>query len=255
MKTFICLFFTLLSFEVYAQRDTTLKFSNSIGGNITGGNYYSYTGNIKSELSKDWKNSQLNWSPNFEYSQISTDGKLQLREREVYSNFNFVKNIKSSKFYFNNEFEHSYLQKVDLRASLGAGLGHKIINSSKFQSDISELIMPEFMMSNFGKIYDNFAIRSSTRLKIKWSNSKSKINFICFYQPSLLTIKDINGNATKVPFNNNVNFRGTVSFETKVSKLWSLGIGNSITYESYSHSIDNSVKPLDYMVYFFIKLN
>jgi hypothetical protein len=41
-------------------------------------------------------------------------------------------------------------------------------------------------------------------------------------------------------------------FIFKPSKLFSLGVGNSLTYESCSHSINASTKPLDYTFYFFI---
>jgi hypothetical protein len=255
MKSVICLFFVLLSFSVYSQSDTTLTFNTSLGGNVTGGNFISYGGNIKSELVKDWKKSQINWNPSFEYSKISTNGTLHLREREIYSSLNFNKKFNSFNFYLFNEMEHSFLQKVDLRSSLGVGLGHKIVKNKNWDINISEMIMPEFMMSSFGNLYDNFSIRSSTRLKIKWSNSIYKFNSVSFFQPALYTVKSSNGDLVNIPFNDNLNFRSNTTIEAKVSKVISLGVGNSLTYEAYSHSINKEVKPLDYNFYFFLKIN
>jgi len=257
MKFVICLFLSLVSVGCYAQIDSSkTKFDCGLGANITGGNYTSYTGNIKTNVSRDWNSNQINWSPSFEYSRISNNGQLQLREREIYSNLNYVRSMKEFKFYLFNEVEHSYLQKVDFRGSLGVGLGHKVIKTKEFEFDLSEMIMGESMVSNFGNAYDNLAVRSSTRLKLKWSNDKLKFSSISFFQPALYTVKNGGG---VVRFNDNINFRSNTTFESKISKMFSLGVGNSITYEAYSHSISlqNSVitKPLDYTFYFFIKIN
>jgi hypothetical protein len=253
MKFFICLFLSLISIGSYAQIDSSkTNFDCALGANVTGGNYTSYTVNIKSNISKDWKSNQINWSPSFEYSKISNNGDMQLREREIYSSLNYVRSMKEFKFYLFNEMEHSYLQKVDFRGSLGLGFGHKIVKTKSFEFDISEMVMGESMLSNFGRNSDNIAVRSSTRLKLKWSNGKLKFNSISFFQPALYTVK--NGGDV-VSFNDNLNFRITTTFESKISKLFSLGLGNSLTYESYSHSIKASTNPLDYTFYFFIKLN
>jgi hypothetical protein len=112
--------------------------------------------------------------------------------------------------------------------------------------------MGESMISNFGRAYDNISVRSSTRLKLKWSNGKVKFNSVSFFQPALYTVKD-GGDIVK--FSDNINFRSNTTFESKVSKIFSLGVGNSITYEAYSHSISLITKPLDYTFYFFIKIN
>ena len=166
--------------------------------------------------------------------------------------------MKEFKIYLFNEMEHSYLQKVDFRGSLGLGLGHKVIKTNIFELDLSEMIMVESMISNFGTDYDNLAVRSSTRLKLKWSNSRVKFNSVSFFQPALYTVR----NSGVVRFSDNINFRSNTTFESKISKIFSLGVGNSITYEAYSHSIslitkplDYITKPLDYTFYFFIKIN
>jgi hypothetical protein len=253
MKTVICLIFCLFTLQSFAQSDSSkINLDASIGGNATGGNYNSYTSYVKSNLSKTWNSNQLNWSPSFEYSKISNNGNWQLKEKEIYSNFNYVKNVKSFKFYLFNEFEHSYLQKVDLRGSLGIGVGHKIISNNNITIDISEVIQPETMISSFGKLYDNFAIRSSTRLKLKWTKSIFSFNSVSFFQPSLYTVK--NGGDV-VNFNNNINFRSNTTFDIKVYKLISIGLGNQVTYESYTHSINPSTKPLDYQFSFLLKIS
>jgi len=253
MKFVICLFLSLVSVGCYAQIDSSkTKFDCGLGANITGGNYTSYTGNIKANVSRDWSSNQINWSPSFEYSKISNNGHLQLREREIYSNLNYVRSMKEFKIYLFNEMEHSYLQKVDFRGSLGLGLGHKVIKNNIFELDLSEMIMVESMISNFGTDYDNLAVRSSTRLKLKWSNSRVKFNSVSFFQPALYTVRN---SGDVVRFSDNINFRSNTTFESKVSKIFSLGVGNSITYEAYSHSISLITKPLDYTFYFFIKIN
>jgi hypothetical protein len=253
MKTVICLLLSLISIGSYAQIDSSkTNFDFALGANVTGGNYTSYTGNIKSNISRDWNSNQINWSPSFEYSKISNNGHMQLREREIYSNLNYVRSMKEFKFYLFNEVEHSYLQKVDFRGSLGVGFGHKVVKTKSFEFDLSEMIMGESMISNFGRAYDNISVRSSTRLKLKWSNGKVKFNSVSFFQPALYTVKD-GGDIVK--FSDNINFRSNTTLESKISKIFSLGVGNSLTYEAYSHSISPTTKPLDYTFYFFIKLN
>lgn len=251
MKTFICLFLCLFTLQSFSQVDSSKFTGNfSLGGNYTGGNFNSYSLYSKSDISREWKKNQLSWSPNLKYSQISSNGIYQVREREVYSIFNYTRRLGDWKILFFNELSHSYLRKVDLRGSVGFGFGHKLINSGTIELDLSEIILPEFMISNFGKTYDNFALRSSTRLKFVYKKSNIKISSIVFYQPSLYTVRDEN---KVVPFRNNINFRSNTNFEVMVSKVTSVGLGNEVVYEAYSHSIDEKIKPLDYSIFFFVK--
>jgi hypothetical protein len=108
------------------------------------------------------------------------------------------------------------------------------------------------MVSSFGQKYDNFRIRSSTRLKMKFTSGLFKFQSVTFYQPSLYTVK--NG-GTIINFKDNINWNNQSSIELQLNKLFSMGLGDNLTYESYTHSIKPTYKPLDTNFFFFIKIS
>ena len=255
MKKFILIFMScfLSGIVVKAQTDTTKISGNiAIGGNITGGNYSSYTLYLKSELNKQWikDNKQLSWMPNFQYSKLTTNGISQVREREAYSLFNYTKKWQHWKFMLSNESEYSYLRKVDFRGSLGVGFAYRFLRGEINQLDISEIILPEVMVSNSGNQYDNLSTRISTRIKYIYNDKKIKISSITLIQPPVYTQQR---HGEFVEFKDNLNLRSNNTAEVMIRKSTTIGIGNEVIYQSYNTYINNNIKPLDYSFYFFIK--
>lgn len=243
-SSFLVLFLFFCTF-CFSQTDSSkLKLNLSIGGNYTGGNFNLYTLFVKSSISKSWNKNEVSFSPNFQYSQISNDRiNFKLREREVYYNLSYTKRWDNFRVLIYNEAENSFLRKIDFRGSLGIGAGVKIFKSDNLELDISEMILPEFLISNFGNDFDNFALRLSTRLKFVYSQNNFKLSSITLFQPSLYTIK--NGDEI-VYFKDNLNLRSLNSLEYSPLKWFSIGLNNEIIFQTYSNSIDSNVSPIDY---------
>jgi hypothetical protein len=221
-----------------------LKLNLSIGGNYTGGNFNHYTLFIKSSISKNWARNEVSFSPNFQYSQISNDrDRFKLREREVYYALSYTKRWNNFRLLIYNESENSFLRKVDFRGSMGVGVGMKIFKSQNLELDVSEMVLPEFLLSNFGNKFDNFALRLSTRLKFLFSKNNFRLSSVSLLQPSLYTIK----NGTDIiSYKDNFNLRSLNSLEYSPLKWFSIGINNEIIFQTYSNSINPDVSPIDF---------
>lgn len=251
IKYFFISVLLLVNSILFSQTDSSkVNFDVSLGGNATIGNFGSQALILRKNLEWNFKKIELSWSPKFQISQISTNGAYKLREREIYSTFSLTHRIDKWRILFFNEIEHTYLRKVDLRTSLGIGLGKKLIKNKSIELDISEVLLPEFMISQFGKQYDNFALRSSTRLKFVWTKNIFKFSSITLFQPSLLTYK--NGGQF-IQFSDNINLRTVNNIEVNPMKWVSFGVGNEIIYQSYPNYVDPLVKPIDWIFFFTIK--
>jgi hypothetical protein len=236
----------------FSQNDSSkLKLNLSIGGNYTGGNFNLYNLFVKSSLSKSWKDNEVYFSPNFQYSQISNDRvNFKLREREIYYNLSYTKRWDNFRLLVYNEFENSFLRKVDFRGSMGMGAGVKIFKKRNLELDVSEMVLPEFLLSNFGNNFDNFALRLSTRLKFVFSQNNFKLSSVSLFQPSLYTVK----NGTDIiNFKDNLNLRSLNSLEYSPLKWFSIGINNEVIFQTYSNSIDSNVSPIDYNISVFFR--
>ena len=252
MKNYIIIIFTILSLSIFGQTDSSnLKVNTTLGGTFSGGNLNLYSFYTKSSFSKNWNSNEINFSPNFQYSRISDDKrKFRLREREFYYTLSYTKRWNKLRFIFYNESENSFLRKVDFRSSLGAGFGYKIFKNNNFELDLSEMILPEFLISNFGSDFDNFAIRLSTRLKLVYNKNGLKFSSITIFQPSTFTIKNANN---LIPFKDNLNLRSNNTIDYSPLNWFSIGLGNEIIYQTYSSSIDSKISPIDYTFFLYFR--
>lgn len=254
MKNLFCLLFIIFSINSFSQSDSLiLKKNINIGGNFTQGNFNFYSLNIKPELTAENKKNQLSFNPSFQYSQIKNNNQIfQLRERELYSSINYTKRFNEWRIILSNETEQSYLRKVDLRGSIGLGVGHKLVKTNNIEIDLSQMILPEYLISNFGTQFNSFSIRYSTRFKLIYKKNNLKFSLITFIQPSLYTVKS---EGQIIDFQDNINARSNANIEYSLQKWISIGISNQIIYQTYSASINKSIKPLDNTVNFFLKIN
>ncbi len=246
MKTkYLIISLIFLSFSLFGQTDSTkIKLNLALGGNYTGGNFSLYSFYIKSSVSAEWKNNELNLSPNFQYSQIANDGvNFKLREREFYYNLSYTRRWNNFRVLAYNEAENSFLRKVNFRTSAGLGAGYKFIKTKSVELDLSEIILPELLFSNLGSNFDNIAIRLSTRLKFSYTFKNFKISSITIFQPSVYTLK--NGDTWIRPADN-INLRSLNNIEFTPFSWFSIGLGNEVIYQTYSSSIDATIRPVDY---------
>jgi hypothetical protein len=252
MKNYILLLFSIISLSIFGQTDSSnFKVNTILGGNFSGGNFNLYSFYIKSSFSKSWVSNEVNFSPNFQFSKIANDKRnFLLREREFYYTLSYTKRWTKLRFLFYNESENSFLRKVDFRSSLGTGFGYKVFKDNNFELDISEMILPEFLISNFGSDFDNFAIRISTRFKIAYVKKGFKISSITIFQPSVYTIK--NGH-NLIPFVDNINLRSNNTIDYSPVNWFSIGLGNEVIYQTYSSSIDSQISPIDYTFFLYFR--
>jgi hypothetical protein len=239
---FLFLFFWT---SCFSQDDSSkVKLSLSVGGNYTGGNFNLYTLFFRSNISKNWRKNEISFSPKIQYSKTSNDRiNFKLRERELYYNLSYTKRWNNFRVLVYNEVENSFLRKVDFRGSLGVGAGLKIFQSKKLELDITEMILPEYLISNFGTNFDNFALRLSTRFKMIYSQKNFRLSSISLFQPSLYTVK----NASQIiRFQDNINLRSVNSIEYSPLNWFSIGLNNEIILQTYSSSIDSKISPIDY---------
>lgn len=254
MKNLFCLLFTIFSLSLLSQTDSLVVKKNlNLGGNYTAGNFNFYSLNIKPEIIAENKRNQLSVNSSFQYSQVqNTNQVYKIREREFYNSINYTRRFNEWRLIFFNESEQSFLRKIDLRGSLGLGLGHKLVKNSNLEIDLSQLFLPEYLLSNFGDEFNNFALRSSTRLKFVYKKNSIKFSSIGFFQPSLYTVKN---NGKIIDFKDNINGRLNTSLEYLLKKGVSVGVNDQVVYQTYSSSINSSIKPLDHTLTFFLKLS
>lgn len=245
MKKLVCILLIFLHLNLFSQTDTLkLKLNISLGGNYTGGNFSLYRINSRNSISLENKKNEFNFSPNFQYSQIATDGvNFKLREREILYSLSYTKRWENIRMIFYNESESSFLRKINFRTSAGLGPGFKIIQNKSIELDFSELILPEFLASNFGSDFDNFAIRLSSRLKFAFKSKNFSISSITLFQPSIFTLKS--GDIVVKP-KDNINLRSVNNIEYSPLSWFSFGIGNEVVFQTYSISINPDLKPVDY---------
>lgn len=178
-------------------------------------------------------NSTYRWSKQSKYG---TSDLLQF-EDEPYLSANLAKKIGKLKFIGFTENQRSYLRSIDLRSSLGLGLGYSIVKESLYDISISEIILPEYYWSSDNRVYNNSTVRASTRVKIDITKWKIKISSTTLFQPAVFSTR-------AVSFASNLTVRSTNSFDFHVSKKTTVGLLYSLTYDGYPYYINKAIKPL-----------
>lgn len=229
-------------FLPYLTKSQNLSFS--LGGNFTSGNLLSYGFNTKSNLNYNLsKNNQIVFTPSFDYGRISNQqGVFELRRKELLSILNYERTEGRLKFYIYSELENSFLRKIKLRGSFGTGISYKLNKSESTNFDISQFILPELYLSSFSNQRDNWAIRSSTRIRFSKTFEKNKYSSQILFQPAIYT-QMIDG--TKVKMKNNTIIRINSSYEYILSKNLSIGFSTDVVVQTYSSFINPMVKPFD----------
>ena len=228
---------TLLRIAGFSQSKSKDTFT--IGGSYQDGNNKQYSIITQLNLSND--SSKLQWSLNPSYNFIeNSDSKNNWIQKADEKNISGTLSYKwdGMKFIAMGEAEQSYVKKINLRYSFGAGLSFNLVNRKKLNLVFSEAIMPERYVSSTNSLMNLTSVSASSRIKFSW-NGPIKISTILLAQPSVWSEKSISGA-------NNFDMEGDLKFELPLHKKISLSwvtIFNESTYATY---VNSSVKPLDY---------
>jgi len=246
MKKLFTLIFILFSLTAIAQTDSILL-SLSGGGEFNSGNVNSSKLNFILELSGYKNNHTWSITPSYKYieNQISPSNKSTSTQNEFYSVQNYTfQNQKPFKLMLFSELEHSEVKKIDLRANIGFGVGHKLYNKNGVDISISEVILPNYYQnmvfttptSKIGiKNRNNTSIYASTRLKCVYKTGIFTFTSINMIQPSLYT-KDYDG--TLIKTNDNINFRSNNTLDFLIKHGFSFGVAYNYDYQSYLNYIN-----------------
>lgn len=225
----------LLQQPLIAQTVNTI----SLGGDAFDGNYRSVGFTAKLDLKKNFTKYDMTATASYRWSKQSTYGTSALLqyEDEPYLSANLARKIGKFKFMGFTENQRSYMRSIDLRSSLGLGVGYSIVKDSLSDISISEIILPEYYWSGDNILYNNSTVRASTRLKIDITKWQIKISSTTMFQPAIFSTRTVS-------FADNLTVRSTNSFDLQLSKKTSVGLLYSLTYDGYPYYINKAIKPL-----------
>jgi len=229
---FLC---TFISLTAYSQTKSII----GIGGNLSTGNTEILGLNIKSSIgSLDTAKHQWGISPNLVYTLIKdNNGEYVTKQRESYLTGNYSYKLQNIKILGFGELENSLLKKIDLRYSIGSGIGFDIIRKKNISIVASEAIVGESYISQINISKNLKSLRLSSRLKIE-IKTPIKFTSITLFQPGILS-------DSNVSFDNNINLRSNNTIEIPISKKVSFNINCDINGSTYSQFVDSSVKSYD----------
>lgn len=229
---FLC---TFISLTAYSQT----KSSIGIGGNLSTGNTEILGLNLKSSLgSLETAKHQWGISPNIVYTLIKdNNGEYITKQRESYLTGSYSYRLKKIKILGFGELENSLLKKIDLRSSIGAGVGFDIIRNETINVIASEAIVVESYLSQININKNLKSLRLSTRLKIE-IKKPIKFTSITLFQPGIAS-------DSNVSFDDNINLRSNNTIEIPINKKVSFNINCDVNGSTYSRFVDSSVKSYD----------
>ena len=243
----LLLFILLLPTYLFAQ--DTLSGAISAGGQVLSGNFNTYSAFASVDLHGHRLKHDWAVSPLFRY----TNNSGVLKEREAYSSeAYFLRFTPHLKFLVFSEQEHSYLRKTLFRANLGVGISYKFYHSKECTIEGSEAILPDFYLSLSNRRRDYFAIRPSTRLKIRAEHYPVRFETVNMVQPEACGW-ELSGHWAIIDQKLNINFRSITTFDVAIKKGFSVGTRLDFIYQTYPAHIDARIKPYDLTFVFYVK--
>jgi len=164
MKKLLILPLLFLSLSLFSQKATTQL---ALGGSITGGNFNSFSTLTEISITRD-TSFRNNWSINssFIYGMIKDpDEGYKVYQRESYLLASFSRRHGIFRTQCFTEIENSFLKKILLRGSIGAGFGAEVIRKGKHYLLISEMVMPDTYYSEIDNDKNIVSVRLSTRIR------------------------------------------------------------------------------------------
>ena len=233
-------------FSIYSLNGLSqVKKSISAGASLSTGNLNLLNSNLQFSVYKDTGSVMFNINPSILVTLNKVQNKYNFLERESFITTSLSKSIGKIKIIGNLDAENSYLRKTIFRITGGFGVGYTVVDREKYKLSISEVLMPEYFMSENMQNKYSFSLRPSTRIKFKYSG---KFNFetVNYFQPSVWT-------SEKIPFKDNINFRSTTSIDFPISKYISIGAQVIVQVFTLPSYFDDKIKPTDTNFLFTVK--
>lgn len=212
--------------------------SISIGANGSTGNFRSIGVIARADIKDD--SCKFTWSinPVYRWSKISKYGStaLKLYENELYVSASIAKRYKKIRVIGFTENERSYQRNINLRSSIGMGLGVIVIKNKELEVLLSEAVLPEYYFSTVNTFNNNFTLRASTRLKIEVTHKTFKLSSVTLFQPALFSNVNVSGS-------DNLNYRSVNTVSVGVNKTLEIGVTALTSYQAYSYYINKAVSP------------
>ena len=227
----------------------TLGLSAAAGGQVLSGNFRSYNVTASANCWVVRGKSEWDVSPSFRYTFNGA-----LREREVYSAESYERHFtRRLKFLAFAEQEHSWLRRTLFRCNAGAGVSLVLYEGRGVLLEASEAALPDLYLSLLTmRARDNFTVRPSTRVKLRYEHAPVRIETVNMVQPQALGWS-LEGRLPVIPYGRNVNFRSTTTVDAVVYKGLSVGARLDFIYQSYPHYAASSVEPYDLTFTFYLK--
>lgn len=228
-----------------AAGQTTSSFQ--VGGSGLIGNYRAVGLSASGEIERSDSLSVINISPSYQWSEQSAYGsdKLNLYQNEFYMTATASKRIGRLKFITFTENESSYQRNIDIRSSVGVGLGGILVNARNFEVSASNAILPEYFLGS-SSTKNNLTVRNSVRLKIVATVKKLEIKSVSLFQPAIQSSRGVVGA-------DNLNMRSINTIAIRISEHYSIGIQIVSSYQGYPHYLDPSVKLAEHSGYIVLK--
>jgi len=227
----------LLSLAGFSQSKPKDAFG--IGGTYQLGNSKGYSITSQLYLYNDSSQTQWSFNPSYIYMMGSDANNNYIKKQEEkYLSVTLSHKWDGMKFIAMGEAEQSYMKKIDLRYSFGAGISFNIIRTPKTVFTFSEAVMPQRYNSSTNSKMDLNSVAMSSRIRFDWSGP-IKITSVVLVQPSIWS-------ENHVSMGNNFNMNGNIKFEMPLYKNISLALVNVINASTYSAFVNPSVKPVDY---------
>ena len=244
----------LLSTSVMASDTTSIKGSLMLQGNYAFGNYNNYTLGSKLDLRYAVKHSLFEITTSIRYTktgyirQATNPGSdsFVLKENEKYNVLTYAHYWGKLKLLIFSEQEQSYLRKINIRYSVGAGLGYKFLDKKGVIFEISEVLLPE-QVNYLDKSYDITSLRYSTRIKFVYCKHPFKLSCINLVQPALW-------NSQNVDYTDNFNIRSSTTADIFIVKNLSIGLTNDFVLQTYVTKIFPNKRSYDNTITFYLKI-
>ena len=247
MKRLALLFFLITS-VASAQFSETF----SIGGDMFNGNYRAFGVTAKVDVKyKRADRYELSVTTTYRNSQQSKYGTSALvkYEDDLYLTSNLTRPLGSSwKVMSFTENERSFQRRINLRSSIGLGLGVKLVKTDRVEIVVSEVILPEYYWSSVNWIWNNLTIRASTRVRAEVSIGRSKFESVALFQPAVTSTR-------AVSFNDNLNWRLISTLDLPLTERASVRLMHTMSYEGYPYHINKAVNPLQQTASLMFKLS
>ena len=242
----------ILFYSVAISANAQLSETFSVGGDMFNGNYRAFGITAKVDVRyKQADRYDLSVTTTYRNSQQSKYGTSTLvkYEDDLYLTSNLTRAFGSSwKVIAFTENERSFQRSINLRSSVGLGIGIKLVKTDRVEVVVSEVMLPEYYWSSVNRIWNNLTVRASTRVRAEVSMGSAKFESVALFQPAVTSTR-------AVSFNDNLNWRLISTLDLPLAERASVRLMHTMSYEGYPYHINKAVNQLQQTASLMIKLS